>query len=249
MWCAACQQDVPGVAVSANDPAVCCARCRKTLSRSAPSGAPKSVPFEDLPDFIELEDWEFAETIQEAERLVRNVQSDLSVTRPTQEPARRPRSSQRPRVRPEAQANSSVDALPSKATQATPWLVLAIGLGVFVCGAALIVLSLVNQRPQLWQLGLPMVLGGQVAVLAVVIWQLDAVWNGNRATFVALHAMDEQLRQLRGEWTQLQQQGDAEEQTFYRHLAEGASPDVLLADLKDQIDVLSQHLAQARRAA
>ena len=126
---------------------------------------------------------------------------------------------------------------------------LAIGLGVFVCGAALIVLSLVNQRPQLWQLGLPMVLGGQVAVLAVVIWQLDAVWNGNRATFVALHAMDEQLRQLRGEWTQLQQQGDAEEQPFYRHLAEGASSDVLLADLKDQIDVLSQHLAQARRAA
>jgi hypothetical protein len=76
-------------------------------------------------------------------------------------------------------------------------MVLTLGLAVFVCGSTLIGLSLVYQHEQLWQLGLPMVLGGQVAILAVVIWQLESVWQSNRATFVALHAMDEQLRQLR----------------------------------------------------
>ncbi len=110
-------------------------------------------------------------------------------------------------------------------------------------------ISLVSERPTLWQLGLPMVLAGQVAVLAVVIWQLDVVWNSHRATFVALHAMDDQLRQLRDQWVLRQQAERTAEQPFYRHLAEGASPEVLLADLKDQIDVLSKRLVRDRQAA
>ena len=91
----------------------------------------------------------------------------------------------------------SIVPSPAKPGGTLPWLILALGLGVFACGAALMGLSLAKDSTPLWQLGLPMVLGGQVAVLFVVIWQLDVVWHSNRATFVALHAMDEQLRQLR----------------------------------------------------
>ncbi len=243
MWCAACHQDVPGVAASANNTKACCARCGQAFARAVAPEAP-SVPFEDLPEFVELEDWEFAETIQEAERLVRNVTADLG-------PAPRwdrLRESRRDRpVRRAAHRQEMVEDRVSKSNSTLPWIVLALGLGVFVCGAALIALSLVQQRPQLWQLGLPLVLVGQVAVLAVVIGQLDAVSNSNRATFVALHAMDDQVRQLRDAWDQ--QPAETPERPFYRHLAEGANPDVLLADLKDQIDVLADHLAQTKRAA
>ncbi len=248
MWCAACQQDVPGVAASANDSRACCARCGQRLTRPACVDAP-SVPFEDLPDFIELEDWEFAETIQEAERLVRNVTADLEPIRLLHERKTRPSAAQRRgHTRPKKSPRTTTEDHSDKPNSPLPWIVLALGLGVFVCGAALIVLSLMQQRPQLWQIGLPMVLGGQMAVLAVVIGQLDAVGNSNRATFVALHAMDDQVRQLRDEWKQLQQ-SESDEQPFYRHLAEGASTDVLLADLRDQIDVLAEHLGDTKRAA
>lgn len=238
------------MAASADSAKVCCARCGQALARGVNTHQAE-VPFEDLPDFVELEDWEFAETIQEAERLVRTVTTDLNDTYRKQKrwdpphDFRRPASSRLPAASHKAQRDDD----PTTGSHSVPWLVLAMGLGVFVCGAALVAISLVSQRPQLWQLGLPLVLGGQVAVLAVVVSQLDAVWNSNRATFVALHSMDEQVRQLREEWSRLQQQADLESQPFYRHLAEGASPEVLLADLRDQIDVLSQHLAQTKRAA
>jgi hypothetical protein len=247
MWCAACQQDVPGVAASAGEAAVCCARCGKTLAEG-PARAKSKVPFEDLPEFVELEDWEFAETIEQAARRVHNIAHDLQVgpqrrqRRDTPHSLRSPASS---RLSSRTRAGSKDQ--PNRSTNSTPWLVLALGLGVFVCGAALIAISLVSERPQLWQMGLPMVLGGQVAILAVVASQLDSVWNSNRATFVALHAMDEQVRQLREEWEDLKRQDI--DQPFYQHLAEGASPEVLLGDLKDQIDVLSEHLTRNKRAA
>ncbi len=255
MWCAACQQDVPGVAVAANETTVCCAHCGRSLGRAAarsPRRSTADVPFEDLPDFVELADWELAETIEQAERLVHTIAADLgeSKDRTRQPRARRDRADGVPRpnspVTSAAVARSEQE-LKRSTGQSAPWLVLAMGLGVFVCGAALVAMSLVSNRPQLWQLGLPMVLGGQVAVLAAVVSQLDWVWNSNRATFVALHAMDEQLRKIREQWAQIQQL--QEEPAFYRHLAQGASPEVLLSDLKDQIDVLSEHISQQKRAA
>jgi hypothetical protein len=36
-------------------------------------------------------------------------------------------------------------------------------------------------------------------------------------------------------------------QSFYAHMAEGASPHLLLADVKGQLDVIAMRLAQTRR--
>ena len=276
MWCGACQQDVPGVVASSSDPSFCCPRCGKPLCRAASwrGQTPPPPPemgklsevlaaevdrgtYEDLPEFVELEDWEFEETIQEAERLVRSVTrspelglAQLKHQRTDRSHRQRtPASMCRPPDETTPVTSASTPTAPTQTNTSLPWVVLAIGLGVFVCGAALMGLSLVNQRPQLWQLGLPMVLGGQMAVLAVVIWQLDVAWNSHRATFVALHALDDQLRRLREDWNHQREPERTDEQPFYRHLAAGAAPDVLLADLKRQIDVLSTHLARDKRAA
>lgn len=147
---------------------------------------------EEFPEFVELENWDFEETIRHARQLVRSVTSDPDADAGVapSEPLRA-----EPQVDSEPSAAASQSAGRSGGTVA--WLILAIGLGVFTCGAALIGLALVRHSTPLWQLGLPMVLSGQVAVLFVVIWQLEVVWHGHRATFVALHALDEQLRQLR----------------------------------------------------
>lgn len=253
MWCATCQQDVPGVATSKSDTRVRCARCGQALTRvrnDFPSPTPAQVPFEDMPEFIELEDWEFAEAIHVAQSVAREAAaSPVSVPGPFTKQVR-PSSSTVPRaIEPGDACERDAPAPSAKSPPTTAWLVVAFGMGLFVCGAALIALALAQGRPSLWQLGLPMVLGGQVAVLSVVVWQLEAVWNSNRATFVALHAVDDQVRQLRTQWAVSARGEDLEEQPFYRHLAEKAPPEVLLADLKDQLDLLSLHLAQQKRAA
>jgi hypothetical protein len=91
-------------------------------------------------------------------------------------------------------------ALPSRREQTTQricWALLAVGLAVFVCGASLMGLALMANRPPLWQLGLPLMLGGQVAVLAVVISQLEWFWQSEHRSSTAIQQLEEQLRQFR----------------------------------------------------
>ena len=109
-------------------------------------------------------------------------------------------------------------------------------------------LSLAKGSTPLWQLGLPMVFGGQLAVLFVVIWQLDVVWLSNRATFVALHAVDEQLRQLRVPASH-HVANSQDIKTFSRHPAEDVSPHMLLTNLRKQIEELSRRLGKPKDAA
>ena len=97
MWCSACQQDVPGVAASVEDASMVCARCGKSLGRREPprgeflprTGKVVSTSeseldstslldlseLEETPDFVELDEWHFEETLNNAERLVRTVQA------------------------------------------------------------------------------------------------------------------------------------------------------------------------------
>jgi len=250
MWCSACQQDVPRVATSSEDRTVRCARCGRALPGTVPADG-RDVPFEDLPEFIELDDWDFSETIEDAERVVRNVEADLEDLQSKDNGWKRRRRS--PFISTDtssdadvAPPNSQEDGMAPRATSLLPSLVLAAGLGLFTCGAALIVLALINARPQLWQWGVPFALTGQVAVLSVVFWQLSAAWNHQQSTLATLHAADKQLRELRNDWSALQRHNA---ESFYYHLAQGANPEVLLADLRDQIDLLSDHMARTKRAA
>ena len=45
------------------------------------------------------------------------------------------------------------------------WLFLSLGLMAFACGAAMLAWSLMEQREELWSYGIPLVLGGQGAVI------------------------------------------------------------------------------------
>ncbi len=212
MWCTACQQDVPGVARSASDSAVSCARCGQSLAmppvnsshgtgtsddgpRSAPDSEMDELP---LPEFMELEDWDFEEVLSEADRIVRSARRQRAMWEKEAgvslrvEPAHRlgPASGRRKRE------STGEIAKPAARTNSVSWAVVSLGLAVFVCGAILVGIAVVQGRTDLWQIGLPMVLGGQVAVIAVVIGQLEAVWQSNKATFLALHAMEERI----GSW-------------------------------------------------
>ncbi|MFO7905711.1 MAG: hypothetical protein R6U98_23845, partial [Pirellulaceae bacterium] len=154
MWCSACQQDVPGVAASREDRTVCCARCGEGLTLVQDSSA-RDIPFEELPEFDDLSDWEFDETLQDAEHLVRSIATDArgDQHRTSWNSFRGPKyvsatgdTATCKEGGCESRAEASWPVSPSG-------VVLPFALAVFVCGVALISLSLISQRPLLWELG------------------------------------------------------------------------------------------------
>ena len=58
--------------------------------------------------------------------------------------------------------------------------------------------------------------------------------------------MDESLADLKHATTMLGTTHSSAAQSFYVHMAEGASPELMLADLKGQLDMLTLRLARQR---
>lgn len=216
---------------------------------------------DEFSEFVDLEDWEFEETIQRAQQLLRSVADDSSTRAAAGSPERRaavpkphleasaPASHvTAPAASGPASASLSTDSVkPVTSKSLWPWLFLTLGIGVFACGAALVGMSLARGSTPLWQLGLPLVLGGQLAVLLVVIWQLDVVWLSHRATFVALHAVDDQLRKLQRQAEGRTNSLDAK--IYSRHEAEPISPSAMLRVLRAQLDALSAQIGDHSDAA
>lgn len=126
------------------------------------------------------------------------------------------------------------------------WLVLSLGLATFACGGVLLGWSLLGQREDLWPVGMPLTLLGQAGLVFGLILQLDNLWNTSRKTAQTLHELDGQLKDVRQTTTLLTTSHAPSGQSFYAHLAQGAAPQLLLADLKGQLDLLSQQMGQRR---
>lgn len=138
----------------------------------------------------------------------------------------------------------------SEATVQTPrghflgWTVLSLGLAVFSCGAVLLAWSLVAGRQDLWPLGMPLALIGQAGLIVGLVLQLEGLWNTSRKTAAVLSELDGELKNVRQATSLLSCSHATSAQSFYLHLAEGASPQLLLADLKGQMDLLAQQMAR-----
>jgi hypothetical protein len=131
-------------------------------------------------------------------------------------------------------------------TNALAWLSLAVGLAIFACGAVLLGWSLAADREDLWTIGLPLALVGQAGLILGLILQLDGLSHTNRQTAAALSELDGELSRVRQATTLLTATKSSSAQSFYAHLAAGASPQLLLADLKGQLDLLAQQMAAQR---
>jgi hypothetical protein len=124
------------------------------------------------------------------------------------------------------------------------WTALSLGTMAFVCGGILLGWSIVADRQDLWTVGLPIALGGQVALLVGLIFQLDRLWSDNRAARSKLDEVDERLHELKTTTTLLGTTHSSPATAFYSHLAEGAHPQLLLTDLKSQLDLLALKLSR-----
>ena len=124
------------------------------------------------------------------------------------------------------------------------WLALSLGLMAFVCGVVLLIWAYATARPDLWSLGIPLTLSGQAGLLLGLVMQLEGLWQTNRKTSDTLGDLDDRLKDLRHTTTMMGTTHSSAAQSFYAHMAEGASPQIMLADLKGQLDLLAMKMSR-----
>jgi hypothetical protein len=268
MWCSTCQQDVPGLGSPSGGGELRCGKCGGGLASTGHVPGPpielaegaQPLPVGRGRDQAALEkllhgtplagdDWALEAELRGVQRLLGSMKS-----RPIG--AAEAVAIHAPHFGPESWHASSLQA-PSSASVSSPpaerqqprshaaaWTILSLSLATFVCGAVLLGWSLVAQRQDLWPVGMPLALIGQAGLILGLVLQLDGLWHSSRKTATALSDLDGELKNVRQATTLLSASHASGAQSFYLHLAEGAAPQLLLADLKGQMDLLAQQMAR-----
>jgi len=258
MWCSTCQQDVPGLGSPSSGGYLRCGKCggellgqqvesrdRERSASPARANAAENAALEKLLRGAPLsdEDWALEAELRGVQRLLGSMKSGsaLALHRPHAAPATwhsaPPPSSPEPSAAPPR-------VTPPLRGHTAAWAILSLGLATFACGAVLLAWSLVAQREDLWSVGMPLALIGQAGLVLGLVLQLDGLWTTSRSTAAVLSELDGELRNVRQATTLLSTSHSGGAQSFYLHLAEGASPQLLLADLKGQMDLLAQQMAR-----
>ncbi len=201
------------------------------------------------------EDWQLEAELRDVNRLVERLRrttplepaaSPAPATIPFPSFAAAPLPSAMTRMQALAATGPTV-AKPAEKSGFAAWMLLSLGLATFVCGSVLLGWSFLADRADLWSLGLPLTLAGQAGLILGLILQLEGLWRSTRQTDETLSELDGQLHQLRHATTMLSTTHSSPAQSFYAHMADGAHPQLLLADLKGQLDLLAQQMAASQR--
>ncbi len=261
MWCADCGQDVPGIASKEQQRRIVCARCGRELASSvtetdassrvdessATAHPARSATWDD--DAYGLE-WDVDEDLQIAGDTIRRYKSTGIGGREIDGHQIRI-NSQSPWPAADSTAlPTNTDTMMSpriaQPTSSQTWLswgLICLGMMGFTFGAVLAGWSLFADRPDLWSVGLPTVLAGQAALLLGLIFQLEAIWHTFRRTHRVLDELDDRMTELKRTTTLMTTACNTPSQSFYAHMADGATPQMLLADLKGQLDLIALKMA------
>ncbi|MBS0208406.1 MAG: hypothetical protein JSS27_05575 [Planctomycetes bacterium] len=184
MWCRHCQQDVP--ALAGGSAGYGCARCGQSTSpapaaNERPAAATAMTPSSgtepaetspvDTSQISPLErwsSWELNEQLRHVERLIQAIEPKPASTRTGGLLRFDAGSAMLP-------AEREPIALPPQETggvsSTVAWLGLGLGLGATVCGAVLSIWGFAGERPELWHLGMPILLAGQFALVLGLLLQ------------------------------------------------------------------------------
>jgi hypothetical protein len=126
--------------------------------------------------------------------------------------------------------------------QFVAWLFALCGATTLGGGIGTIIWSLADDRPDLWNLAVGLTLIGQGLLIFGLVMIVARLWRNSRYASTKLQV-------VHGDITQLQRTADAltamrsgGAPAFYAELVRGASPQMLLANLKGQLDQLSTRL-------
>jgi len=258
MWCKNCRQDVHGVR-SPNQVGTNCARCGSQLvadeqsPRSEVSGVAKSaahgIDLGEAPSLdahATFEDWELDERLRRVQaRVGRWKHHDVPPAPQLATQSRQPtwQVHQRHDAVPKRHARSS-RAVPGSPLAAR--FMIGLGLTAIFAGAGLVGWSELEHRVEFWNPGIVAIVAGQIGLLVGLALRLERVWQNGRDAIRKLDAVDSQLHRLEKTTTLMCVNHGSAAQAFYAHMADEANPQMLVADLRGQIDMLARTMARRR---
>ena len=271
MWCRQCQQDVPG---KPDEGKYACPRCGEELSLRArgpvaPQGTHEPVgsrvaegtsdATSDEPVFTAVtepppvyDSWELEEQLRHIERVLALDKPEAKQAAP-KDPAGWARLDAAhghgpawhvPTARKAAAQSRDSERRAGSRLSTLTWSVLSLGSMGLACGGVLMVWSVVAGRDDLWSVGTPIVLVAQLVLLIGFILQLDRLGYDSRSTSDKLEHVGQRLDELNTTTSLLGTSHTSPAASFYSHMAGGANPQLLLADLKSQLDLLALKISR-----
>jgi hypothetical protein len=272
MWCSTCQQDTPGVA-NPTSGRIVCSRCQKPIqsqkgpytSRICDEGlaldeplaaqstatAGKGAPFR-------TDDWAARQRVRTAARELRRPNPTTS-TAPNRAAADRQRfdlpqdlfaqidQATTPTIATLAPQSFAADLAQRHNTggQLVAWLVVIIGVLALTSGVGLLAWSLSTSQMLYWNDALGLALAGQGTLIFGLVLVTSRLWRSSRYSAAKLQDVHTRLGQLQQSAETFAATRTGGAPAFYADLVRGASPHVMLANLKGQVDQLATRVGTA----
>jgi hypothetical protein len=131
----------------------------------------------------------------------------------------------------------------SDGSQIVAWLVVVAGVLALAGGVSLIAWSLSTKQMQYWNAALGLTQGGQGALILGLVLVISRLWRSSRFTAAKLQDVHARLGQVQQAADSLAATRAGGAPAFYADLVRGASPHVLLANLKGQVDQLATRVS------
>lgn len=267
MWCSTCQQETPGVA-HATTGRIVCSRCQQPARKGKVAQAQicdEGIALDEQPTRATVaaaplpknDDWT---TDQRVRNLARELKRPTTTIKkpgdgifPDHRRFEPPHDLLRPHdLAAHADLPATAPPLPTSAalhprrtesSQVMAWFVITIGVLTFASGLWLIGWTLAAKQLQHWNLALGLAIGGQGTLILGLVLVVSRLWRHSRYSAGKLQDVQNRLGQLQQTaevLTTMRAGGSAP--TFYAELARGASPHMLLTNLKGQLDQLATRL-------
>ncbi|MEX0611954.1 MAG: hypothetical protein WD738_06085 [Pirellulales bacterium] len=261
MWCSTCQQDVPGVAHATSERIVC-SRCQRPLQTKSTVHAARicdeGIALDETAAALAVaapplrgDDWSARQrhlgrelrrpTVAAAPPTIR-VPHGRRRFDPPQNLVEQLQQITTPSVAgisAQPTATALLRSRRAEASQIVAWLVVVVGAFSLAAGIGLIGWSLAAKQMMYWNSALGLTLGGQGTLILGLVLVVSRLWRSSRHAANKLQDVHLRLGQLQQTADVLTSMRSGGAPAFYAELARGASPQVLLANLKGQLDQLA----------
>jgi hypothetical protein len=264
MWCSNCQQDMPSIAHPTSGRMVCM-RCQRTMRTRRPdhtvSISDQGIALDETAAATaaasppRFDDWSATQTVRHLGRELRRsgiafgaAQSGRRRFDPPQELFAQFTQRAAPSIAPVIAEPTAITRLHSRRAeggQVAAWSIVLFGALLLVGGSGLIAWSLSAQQLHLWNLALGLTLGGQGTLIFGLVLVVSRLWRNTRRAAGKLQDVNARLNQLQHAADTLTAMRSGGAPAFYADLVRGASPHVLLANLKGQIDQLATRVGSS----
>ncbi len=266
MWCCHCQQDVPAVARAVEGPLIC-PRCDeefetefKAASRFAdacahPADTGVSLDSVDsTPDLAPpINLLEREETHRHLRRIGRRLRTayrhdpDFGTAPPPRswgpEALASPADVEQLQAVRRRSTRAAVNHSSPTFTSRLIGLLLVAGVAGFAGGAGLLVWAAAFQLPGPWQWGMTATIAAEGALILGLTWMAGRLWRNSRQLNRQLEGVEGQLHDIERMTGSLASSRMSCSQHYYDHFNQGASSQMLLANLRGQVDQLAGRLA------